>query len=471
MSAAPNLNKDLTNAADLVEGVTQMEVSYRRDPDSFEDLDAEPSVSLSFPVDVFPQDIQDIINATHTGLQFSKDFSSGSILFATSVAIGNNFELQVKEGWRESALLYLTLVGPPGSNKSHPLSFFVSPISELDSKSFTQYRRLKSEYDKSKKEREQPGMETPIKPRWQKLLISDTTPEALADTHDYNRRGLGSYVDELAAWFKNFDRYHKGSEEEFWLSNWSSKPIIIDRKGGDPIFIKRPFISVGGTIQPGVIKSLAKNRTSNGFLDRILFVMPDNLRKEYWNDEHLDPSVKDKWDAILNRILSINRPLDDDNQIIPEVIHFSSRGFGVLSEWQQHNADLCNEQPENIAGVFAKLENYVIRFTFILHILKRVCGLNEGHIEPSTVQGAIKIVEYFRSTAIRAHDVLNASPLDRIPEDHRRLYRALPQEFSAQEGGAIAKSAGVPNRNFERLLTNGELFLKAKRGHYEKRIK
>ena len=67
---------------------------------------------------------------------------------------------------------------------------------------------------------------------------------------------------------------------EFWLSVWSGKPINIDRKTGEPVFIPLPFISVCGTIQNGILNELAKDsRTQNGFIDRILFVMPDNLEK------------------------------------------------------------------------------------------------------------------------------------------------------------------------------------------------
>ncbi len=73
-------------------------------------------------------------------------------------------------------------------------------------------------------------MEMPDKPAWQKNLLSDYTPEALAEVHSYNKRGIGVCVDELAGWFKNFNKYNKGSEMEFWLSAWSRKPITIDRK-------------------------------------------------------------------------------------------------------------------------------------------------------------------------------------------------------------------------------------------------
>lgn len=72
-------------------------------------------------------------------------------------------------------------------------------------------------------------------------------------------------MDELASWFKNFNRYNKGSEQEFWLSVWSGNTVKVNRKTSDQYNIPLPFISVAGTIQPGVLNELADNRTENGF--------------------------------------------------------------------------------------------------------------------------------------------------------------------------------------------------------------
>ena len=90
-------------------------------------------------------------------------------------------------------------------------------------------------------------------------------------------------------WFKNFNRYNKGSEEQFWLSVWSGKAIRINRKTTEPTYITKPFISVIGTIQPGVLNDLADNRTENGFLDRLLFVAPENLTKTLLERNRIKP--------------------------------------------------------------------------------------------------------------------------------------------------------------------------------------
>jgi len=278
-----------------------------------------------FPLQVFPPEVQKIITATHQNLNFPVDFIGASMLYAASVAIGNTFKVEVKRGFQESAVLYLAIVGRAGTNKSHPLSFAMQPIIDYDEKTYTQYEKQRGEYQKNKtlnkKDRDTQSDDEPEKPVWQKLLVSDFTPEALLEVHRYNQRGIGVCIDELAGWFKNFNRYNQGSEMEFWLSNWNSKPIYIDRKTGDPIFIPRPFISVAGTIQNAMLNELAaQSRTKNGFMDRILFVIPDNLQKPYWTDTEIKPLHIDNWNTIITVLLEIPVHLNETHNPEPQIL-------------------------------------------------------------------------------------------------------------------------------------------------------
>lgn len=263
-----------------------------------------------FPVEVFPLPVQQVITATNENLNFPIDFIGASLLYAVSVAVGNTHSVEVKKGFQQSAVLYLAIVARAGTTKSHPLSFALQPIVEQDKKTYRQYEQQRQEYEKavslSKKEREQQAIDEPIKPIWQKFLLSDFTPEALAEVHKFNKRGIGVYVDELAGWFKNFNRYNKGSEMEFWLSQWSGKPINIDRKTGEPVFIPLPFISVAGTIQKGILNELAKDsRTQNGFIDRILFVIPDNIQKGRTVTLFPDLNGFEKWSSKAKELSNI----------------------------------------------------------------------------------------------------------------------------------------------------------------------
>jgi hypothetical protein len=355
-----------------------------------------------FPVKAFPLQIQQIITATNENLNFPIDFIGASLLYAVSVAVGNTHRVELKKGFRQSAVLYLAIVARAGTNKSHPLSFALQPIVEQDKRTYRQYEERRQEYEKalclSKRERGNQGIDGPIKPVWSKLLVSDFTPEALAEVHKSNKRGVGVYVDELAGWFKNFNRYNKGSEMEFWLSQWSGKPINIDRKTGEPVFIPLPFIPVAGTIQKGILNELAKeSRTQNGFIDRILFVIPDNIQKEYWSETDLPDVIKSNWDAIISNLLNLSITCDDTSNPIPEVLEFTPEAKRILFEWQKANTDQCNEaENDAVSGIFSKMDMYVLRLALILEMMRYACNESDKQaISIEAVLGAINLVEYF----------------------------------------------------------------------------
>lgn len=431
-----------------------------------------------FPVEVFPFPVQQIITATNENLNFPIDFIGASLLYSVSVAIGNTHRVEVKKGWLESSVLYLAIVARAGTNKSHPLSFALHPLVEQDKKTYRQYEQQRQEYEKavnlSKKEREQQAIEEPSKPFWQKFLLSDFTPEALAEVHKFNKRGIGVYVDELAGWFKNFNRYNKGSEMEFWLSVWSGKPINIDRKTGEPVFIPLPFISVCGTIQNGILNELAKDsRTQNGFIDRILFVIPDNIQKEYWSETDLSPIVSENWQRIVSNLLSLSITNDETLNPCPEVLKFAPEAKRILFEWQKVNTDQSNDaENEAVSGIYSKMEMYAVRLALILEMMRYACKESDKQaVSVQSIQGALKLVEYFKNSAVKVNSIIsNASPLDKHPADKQALYKALPDTFTTETGLQIAEKLGVAERTFKRFLNEKDLFNWIRRGEYEKRI-
>jgi hypothetical protein len=438
----------------------------------------DESMSNPFPVEVFPEKIQTIIRATNKSLSFPVDFIGSSIILAVSAAIGNTYRVKVTNAWLENAAIYIALVGKPGTNKSHPLSFALQPILDKDKRSFRQYERDKLQYDKIIAQIKRVGkddlLEEPSKPTWQKNIVSDFTPEALAHVHKCNKRGICAYVDELAGWFKNFNRYHKGNEQEFWLSSWSGKPINIDRKTGDPVYLSNPFISVAGTIQSGILYQLGKEgRMHNGFMDRILFVIPDNLQKSYWNNVEIDKQVIQSWEDIISILLELPFNLDENLCPHPGELYYHPDAWSALIKWQKHNTDLINKSDSDfISGMYSKFEIYAIRLSLILQMLKWASDNgNKETIEADSLHGAIALVEYFRKNAEKVDAIIsNYSPLDNLNSEKKNVYMGLPFEFSTDEGLEVARLHDMSTRTFQRFITDRKLFRRIKKGLYQKQI-
>ena len=116
-----------------------------------------------FPIEVFPLRIQRIISSSHDCQGYPVDYVAAAILAAIAVGIGNSHLVQVKRNWLESPILYMALIGRPGANKSHPLSFAFQPFIEHDYCQNQEYQKLYAEYERtmsmSKKERMEAGLD------------------------------------------------------------------------------------------------------------------------------------------------------------------------------------------------------------------------------------------------------------------------------------------------------------------------
>jgi hypothetical protein len=78
------------------------------------------------------------------------------------------------------------------------------------------------------------------------------------------------------------------------------------------------------------------------------------------------------------------------------------------------------------------MDMYVLRLALILEMMRYACNESDKQaISIEAVLGAIKLVEYFKSSAVKVNSILsNASPLDKHPADKQALYNALPDTFS-----------------------------------------
>ncbi len=438
-----------------------------------------------FPLHIFPKRFQDIARETSVSLGYPLDFIAGSMMFAAAVAIGATFNIKVKEGWTESLIFYLAVVGKAGTNKSHPMSFAMAPLLDFDAHHSRIYKEKYALYqqmiaaaagrrERDDKDKDKEAAEPIYPPKLTKLVVSDVTPEGLAHIHEQNKRGISLYSDELKSWINNFNRYTKGSEEQFWLSNFSGKPIIIDRRNAESsISVRRSLISVIGSIQLLQLRDLAKgDKGCNGFLDRILFLLPQALDKRYWNTEEASPQIHSEWSHIIGQLINIECLVDDNGDPQPTTLSYSNEAKARLYEWQRHNTDLCNNEfDERLVGIYSKLEIYVSRFSLLMQLIRWVYrDAEREEVDIESLEAAIAIIEYFRGTAQKVLDFIYGLEIDKLDSRQRALITALPTSFTTAEGRAVALRHGVMPRTFTRYLASSPLFRKEKHGSYTKLI-
>lgn len=430
-----------------------------------------------FPVDVMPSRLQRIIMEANQTLGFPKDYLAGSMLSAMAAAIGNTHTAEVISGWKEYPILFIALVGSPGTNKSHPLSFAMQPLIDFDAEQARLYSEALKHYNAAMelppKERIASGYEqNPTEPKRVRFTMQDVTPEAVHRILSENPRGLILISDELAGWFKNFNRYNNGSESEFWMSVFNHKVAMSDRKSSQSgVFIRNPFLCVIGTIQPKVLTELAGgNRNANGFMERILYVFPTDQTKVKWNRERKTPSfdISAEWRAILSKLIDIVPSVDTNGEILSEDVPFTPEALDRLFSWQNEVTDRCNaDGSDTLTSIASKLEIYAVRFSLLLALADWACGNEKKMIDVSTVKRAIRITEYFGSTASRVQGIVSE---EAMTETQLAVMSDLPDTFTTAEGVAIAGKNGMPERSFKRFLKDrkGVFFTRNAHGSYTK---
>ncbi len=352
------------------------------------------------------------------------------------------------------------------------------PLIDHDSEMAAQFEKEMRQYldtlNIPAKKRAEQGLDpNPREPERKRFIISDITPEAVLRIHSQNKRGLCLVSDEFSGWFKNFNRYNNGSESEFWMSVFSNKFAMADRKSSaSGIFIRRPFICVCGTIQPEILWELASNsRSSNGFLERILFVIPVNQDMGKWNKERRLPTfpMTEEWKAVLQKLMSHSTEVDANGDFVPRMLGFTQEAIDLLFDWQNATTDRCNAgQSDTVRAIASKLEIYAVRFCLILQAAHWACGEGELTISADTVSKAIRLTEYFRATATKVRKIITEQAM---PDIQCAVLADLPEHFTTAEGVAIAGRNGMSERTFKQWLkdkANGILFIRESHGKYSK---
>lgn len=470
----PANKKDRNNAAPIPAEAYVPNPEMRQD-----DLVTAPE----FPLDIYPERIKQVIKDCERFMSFPADITAAGILAAAAFAIGRTHRLYYQGEWRETACLYMAIVAPPGSAKSHPLKFALEPIIQINKKAIKDYAKAQAQL----------AQDGTVSDNLQdrQCLFSDFTIEALTRSIQKNSRGIGVYIDELRAWFQNFNRYNAGSEQEFWLQNWSGISMGITRMS-KKVWLEWPSIPVVGTIQPSMLEDIGKGgRSQNGFAERMLFVFPDNvpvikLRKRMERSDtgaimlrNYAPVLQ----TILDMQMAIPGNMDEDAEPHEVVLESSADDYitDYLNDLKKRMEEIDNEYLRN---VYSKMQTYTLRFCLIVNRLEYACAYQTNRDFPPvddytvTVEQAYKaaqLTEYFLLHALKANNAINANtPLAKMPRDIVKFYRQLPmgQTFTTREAEDVAVRCNVSRAKLFRLFSETDpakkIFTKIRHGEWER---
>lgn len=465
---------------------------------------------LVFPVEAFPQKMQDIINIYNECFGFPKDYYGLSFLTVGGAVLGNGFRAKYKSRWHTNALLYSAIVGPSSIGKSQVLNEAVYPVYQMEddfaAKNQVVMQKFKDELTSWNNTRSKDAATKPEQPGLYEIFIDEITIESLYGSMKNNPKGLLYFKDELSAWINGMGQYKggKGTEGEFWLKNWGGARVKISRMGKAPVFINKPCIPVLGALTPGFLTKLAEGgRSENGFLQRVLFAYPDNMDKPKEAEHTPDPAVFQEYGKIIEEMNKLPHNFKRNNSNADDIEDFASQEpvMLLLSEkarirfsayLETNRLSINGTDDDMVKSIYGKMDSYCLRFSLILELMGLACKLIDIKPDPNepfegatkgflstaafkdytisleSVENAILLSEYFKQTAFKVVRRFD-SPVSRLNTSQRDFYKSLPdEEFTTKSAIELGKSADLGRATVERLLNNKEIFRRKSRGLYEK---
>lgn len=468
-SNTSNFNKDPLSSHSILRSVKEPLEKLNSKKNQREKWDKK-----DFPIHVLPKVVQDLVLEANQKLNFPLDFSCSSSLYALSVAIGNCYHIELKEGFEQNASMYLVMVARAGSIKSHPLKLFIKPLKKLDAESFKNYTKemefYEMESDKSKEDKDR----SLIKPLYKQRILDDFTFEALIKAHNINLKGLGLHIDEFTSWIERFDRYNSAAQEQDFLSIWNGDALTVNRVGDGFTKIDKPFVSIAGTSQTRIIARALKNKIDSGLLDRVLICQPEFTKKHAWNRLKMNSQILEKYEVYLTKIASMEPGFTENIAVNPKILKFKPEAIDKAIEWNEKFTEEANEeQLDQKKQLYSKFDLYFLRFCLILQVSKFYASETKSlEIELETVEDAKDLINYFKGNGERFRSSFfnNDDPLSNLNEVKRTLYDNLKKKFETSEAVDIGESLHYSKRSVNSFLNNRTLFKKIRHGFYEKKI-
>lgn len=325
-------------------------------------------------------------------------------LAVCAAAIPDRIVIQVKKNdtsWRESARIWVVLIGMPSTKKSPVIKSTLRPIVKIDTAMFRQYSMAYAEY-MALPSGERRG--TPA-PKQTRLRLSDTTMEAAQEVLCDSPEGLLLHNDELTGWFGGMDKYSGGrgsaAERSFWLKTYDGGSHVVNRtkSGRGPSVIPNMSVSLLGGIQPDPLRKLVGEAVDDGLIQRFIPVV---LHRAGPDIDAPQGAQVSKYENLIAKLHRLNAPTWDGQPVKVEEsgefpVKFDDEAQIIRNDLveKHHKMGQAEAISPKMAAHFGKYDGLFPRLCLIWHCIE--------HYEADVLPGIISA-----DTARRVSNFLHA---------------------------------------------------------------
>lgn len=409
-------------------------------------LPLEKHTVPSFPTRVLPLWLRTWTENEALATQTPLDLAATLALAVLAGILQRKVEIRIRDGWKETASLYVVCALDPGNRKTAVCNDATAPLEEYERELvLTQkpkiaearakrelleerYKRVMAQAAKDNSERLKneaeavelaqtiDGMAEIVEP---KLIVNDCSPERLETLLAEHGGRMAVFSDEGNIFDIMQGRYAKQGILNLgvFLQAHTGSNIRVDRMSRRAVFVKEPTLTIGISIQPEVIRGAMKRQEfrGRGLLARFLYSVPTSLLGARAPDAPtLPPAVREAYNRNIRSLLELPFSTDGEGNPAPYTIRFSGAAKEELYGFMRELERMFTPFGElvDLKDWGAKLAGAVARIAGLLHIADRSSSLSPWHeeINPETVQRAILVGYYFIPHAKAAFALLGSDP-------------------------------------------------------------
>jgi Protein of unknown function (DUF3987) len=351
-----------------------------------------------FPIGVFPPNMQKYIFDTARTMPCPEDFIGVGVLAVLSACIGSSRRALIKQDWSEPTILFSVIVGRPSSKKTPALNKTKQPLEQIQKVMAEEFREKKTAYQKDKENLEMP--------KFQQIITSDATMEALSSVLQTNKRGVMVFQDEISGFLKGMNQYKSGggNDSEKLMKLYNGLMEIINRKSMDePLYLEKPHITILGGTQPDCLP-LFGTKAHNGFINRFLFSYPEPVEDEFIT-ESVQPEVLDYYAQLCKSLYALKHNEDQSALVLP----FTAEAQAIFGLYYNKLAADAKVSDTLMEATLGKMQGYTIRFALVLQLAH---APESTEISTQSVEYAIVLSEYFIQHARKVYASINGGLLD-----------------------------------------------------------
>lgn len=376
-------------------------------------------------VNCLPSTIRGAVSDIAERLSCPVDYVATALLVSAGAIVGNRVGILPKQHdntWEVYPALWGGIVGPPGSMKTPVLQETLKPLHHIEEQDSIAYAAAAASYQVTKKQYDKDlnafkaGKLTnvpiePVEPKKPRLIVNDTTYQALGEILAANPRGVLVHSDELSGMLHSLDATGQEAARGFFLSAWGgSGSYSFDRIGRGSVRLTHYALSIFGGFQPDKIKHYVRMAQSgssqnDGLLQRFqLLVWPDLTEDFKFVDRRPDQAALNGMNAAM---LGLRQAGGGGclNKHGSRLLHFDAPAQVVFNHWYVANENLLRKDSLGPAeqSHFAKYRSLVPGLALLFHLLEN----HEGGVCKECLSGALKYAAYLKSHAQRVYGAVH----------------------------------------------------------------